>query len=211
VQHPQDEELIEALFAGLDDPGSRAVREHLERGCPSCAERAAELQELVLHLRTDRDADPPEAWVRRAVALMAERRSTDLRELLGRFWGEVTPVVARVVRDTFAGPSLAPAGLRGESPRRLGFESDDLELDLSIEPAPDRTHVTAQLVTLDAEPAPAEGARVLVTGAPAFSAERTTDAGGEFSFEARCAFPLRVHVAYRDRFVLFEVPAPPNR
>jgi hypothetical protein len=206
--HPRDEQLISYILGEASEGERQSTRRHLEGGCSRCEERTARLRQLIHHLRTDHDLDPPDDWVQRATALLASRPNLGLVGRLRRFWGEVTPAVARLVQDSLGAPDLAVAGVRSGSSRRLCFESDDLELDLSLEAGADATIVTGQLVTLQGDPTPAVGARVLVTAEPHFLSEETADVEGEFAFSAQFSAPFRVHVAYGDRFVLFEVPAP---
>jgi len=208
--HPTDEQLINFLVGGPVAPDDQDIREHLDRECPMCNGRAGRFRDLIQELRTDRDPEPPAEWVRRAIALGAPEPLSVLADRIRGFCGGLVEEAARLVRDTAATPGSLALGLRGETARRLGFETEGLELDLAIDPRPGGASVTGQVVSLEGSPAGAPDVRVLLAAEPDGAWEATTDPGGEFSVEVIRPWPLRMYVALDDRLVLFDIPTPPE-
>jgi hypothetical protein len=208
--HPSNEKILDFVLGTARGRDADSTRRHLEEGCARCDARAARYREVVHALRTDRDPDPPVAWVERVLALGRTEPAPTLSERVARFCGDLVRETARIVTDSLTGPELAPAGLRGAASRRLRFEAGDLELDVALDPAGSGASLTGQLVSLGDDPAAAVGARVLLTGPPEFAAEERTDEGGEFRLDAPSVLPLRLHVVYEDRVSVFEIPAVPE-
>lgn len=111
---------------GLVGPDRRQLMEaHLASGCPSCARAARLVGELVVAAAHERDYTPPEAAVRLARAIFAERAQSPLSSL--------PRLIARLVGDTAAQP--LPAGVRGsrETGRHALFEVGEYSVDLRIQ------------------------------------------------------------------------------
>lgn len=202
--HPSDEQLIQYL----EDVAEPAIRKHLDRNCPACAVRIEAIRAVMAAMRSDRDPDPPEAWVARAVALRAHAQPSRLLDQLRDWVGGIAEEVARVISDT-ASPSgqLAIAGIRSASgARRLRFESDQVELDLQIEPEAGTSIVTGQFATSADRPAPIEGAAFLVIAGGRQLIQGTTDQLGEFSVDTQAGDLLELRLRHQDRVVRFDVP-----
>lgn len=205
--HPTDEALI-GWVLGDEGEAVERVRRHVAGPCPACAGRVLEIERVLATMRSDQDPEPPEAWVRRAVALW--RRSADGPGLLERIrrWGaDLLEETGRLVADS-ATPSLAPAGLRSlGAARRLRFEAEGVELDLDLEPTSGGIRLTGQFAALHPEPVPLAGARFLVVTRSGAWQEGEADPLGEFDARADDAVGLQIRVIHRGRVVVFEVPA----
>jgi hypothetical protein len=117
--------------------------------------------------------------------------------------------VGRIVADT-AGPGLALGTRTAGMARRLRFESDDVELDLEVEPEAGGVRVTGQFAALHPEPRPlASGHFLLVTPSGVWQ-DGTTDALGEFDVRVQDARELQLRVIHGGKVVSFEVPEPRN-
>lgn len=212
--HPTDEALI-GWVLGEEGEAADEVRRHVAGPCPACAERAREIGELVTTMRSDRDPEPPTAWVRRAVSL--HRRVGAVVGLLGRIrrWGGgLLEEAARLVADSGT-PELAPAGLRSsEVSRRLRFETGDVELDVELEAVAGGVRLTGQFAILRPEPAPLADARYLLVAGGGVWRDGETDSLGEFDTRLDTRLDeladLHVRVIHRGRVIVFEVPEPRN-
>jgi len=205
--HPTERQLIDFVLAESGESERIATARHLEEPCPGCGEIVARYRELLEVMRTDRSAEPPAAWVDRAIAA---GRSSWLRKV--REWcGERAQDLGRVVFDSFAGPGLTPAGVRSvDVERRLRFEAEGIELDLRVESLGRGGVVTGQLLVLGAEPAPLAGAGYLLTAGSAEVVEGVADELGEFTHELPRLEELKIRVRVGDRLVVFDVPGPPS-
>lgn len=205
--HPKERELIDFVLAESGEAQRVATERHLGEPCPECQETVARYRELLEVMRTDRSAEPPAAWVHRAIAL---GRSSWLRKV--REWcGERAQDLGRVVFDSFAGPGLAPAGVRSvDVERRMRFEAEGVELDVRVEPLGRGGVVTGQFVTLGERPGPLAGAGYLLTAGTADAVDGVTDELGEFTNELPRLEELRIRVRVGDRLVVFDVPENPS-
>jgi hypothetical protein len=206
--HPTERDLID--FA-LDETGAKdrvRIERHLAERCVECSRRVEEYRELLQSMRSDRLAEPPAAWVERAVAL---GRSGSWLARVRAWCAGLGEEAGRVVYDSFAVPGLAPAGVRGaETERRLRFESGDVELDLHLEPRGRGGIITGQLVELGDTPKPLSGARYLLTSGEEESAAGVTDEFGEFTVTMARITGLVVRVARPGRLATFEIPGAPT-
>jgi len=205
--HPNDEKLIEYV----DGRAAADTRAHLERGCARCGDRLDAIRGLLTSMRSDRDADPPAAWVARAVALRAGSRAPSAVDRIAAWVGNLAEEIAHVVSDSWAGPGdLALAGIRsGANARRIRFETDRVELDLQIEREPGTSIVTGQFVTTSRSPVPIVEAPFLVLTGGADPVQGTTDLLGEFSVDSPPGPGLQLRLRYEDRIVRFDVPPEP--
>ncbi|MCA9751503.1 MAG: hypothetical protein KC591_04880, partial [Gemmatimonadetes bacterium] len=179
--HPTDEQILDTLLGGPADSGLEETRAHVDSGCSRCEERLAMFRELVHTLRTDRDPEPPAEWVRRANRLLSPHSLPVIAERVKDFCRGLVEEAARLVRDTAATPGVAAFGLRGESTRRLGFETEGFELDVAIEPRAGGATVTGQVTALGDDPTSIPDAKVLLSGPRGSVHETITDEGGEFA------------------------------
>lgn len=205
--HPSDDQLI----GFLDGHVGEDVRQHLERTCPRCSERLELIRGLLASLRSDQDADPPAAWVARAVALRGGALVPPVRERLAAWLGRLPEQIARVVSDSSAVPGgVAVAGIRSlGGARRLRFEADRVELDLQIEADPGAVIVIGQFATAGVSPAPIGDASFVLLAGDSEPVPGTTDSLGEFSIDAPFGSTFQLLLRHDDRIVRFEVPPEP--
>jgi hypothetical protein len=205
--HPTERDLIDFALGETGAKDRARIERHLAERCAGCSRRVEEYRELFEAMRTDRMAEPPSAWVERAVAL---RRSGSWLEKVREWCRGSAEELGRVAFDSFAVPGLAPAGVRSvDMERRLRFESGDVELDVRVEPRGRGGIVTGQLVELGREPRPLAGARYLITAGTLESAVGVADDFGEFTVEMPQLEKLVIRVARPDRVATFEIPGVP--
>lgn len=203
--HPTERQLIAFVLAEAGDEDRLKIERHLAGDCPACGEIVSRTREIVALMQSDRTPEPPDAWVRRAVAL----GRPSWRERVVAWCGNLREELGRVVFDSFATPELAPAGIRNvETERRMRFESGDVELDVRVEPVGRGGLVTGQLLLLGESPRPLAEARYLLTAGTAEAVSGMTDDFGEFSEEIPDLANLRIRVVCGDRLAAFEIPEP---
>ena len=108
------------------------IRAHLD-GCGPCREAARQAVSLFSTVRSDRMAEPPAEAVSRAVAIVRKARPGRLRAL-------VETLRATLVFDSLTAP--LPVGVRSArlaGARRLLYEAESFDIDLSVEKVAVRT------------------------------------------------------------------------
>jgi hypothetical protein len=159
---------------------------------------------LVETMRGDRTPEPPVEWVERAIAL---RSAGSLQERIARWCEGLRERVARLVHDSAAESRFAPAGTRlVAGDRRLRFESDEIELDVQIEPLGRGGILTGQISTLDPTARPVAGARLLVTAGDREIHEADTDELGEFCVELSRLRSVCLRTEIAGALVSFTIP-----
>jgi len=206
--HLTDAQLIEMLDGSADS----ASRSHLEQGCGPCGRRLEAFRTLVMSMRTDRDPDPPEEWVRRAEALRARAPLAAVHDKVTAWASGLREELARILSDSLALPGdPALAGVRSVGgARRLRFEAGSVELDLQIEPGMGASIVTGQFMTTAPGSSPLDRVPFLVVSGENDPVEGTTDRLGEFSVDAPEGADLQLRLRVDDRVVRFDVPPEPS-
>jgi hypothetical protein len=199
--HPSDRQLIEYLFGG---EGAATTEQHLLEPCTRCAARVRDYETLVQTMRSDRTPEPPVEWVERAIAL---RSAGSVQERIARWCEGLRERVARLVHDSAAEPGFAAAGTRlVAGDRRLRFESEEIELDIHLEPLGRGGVLTGQISKLDPTARPVPGARLLVTAGDLEIHEAGTDELGEFCVELSRLRSVRVRTEIGGMLVSFTIP-----
>lgn len=160
----------ERILEALDSPDAAAsVHEHL-RGCPRCAERRADAEELVQLLRDARLPVVPEALASdtlpRVLALARERdarRAAEASPSGSSPWLERMRAAARELIAVLSGDSLTPThALRGGGgPRVLRYEAGDYALSIALAEGPRGRQLRGQVTPRTAAELP-ESRRALL-------------------------------------------------
>ena len=204
--HPTDEQLIAHLLGVAADTG--AVARHLAGPCTECAARVREVEFLLATLRADRDPNAPPEWI--AAALRAYRPAAVGESVAQRIrdWAEgLVEAAGRLVADS-AAPGLAFGMRTAAASRRLRFESEDVELDVEVEPEAGGVRITGQFAVLRPEPRPLAAGRMLLVTSSGLWQDGATDALGEFDARVDDARDLQLRVVHEGKVILFEVPEP---
>lgn len=198
--HPSDGQLIEALFG----EGAAATEQHLLEPCARCAARVRDYDALIRTMRSDRTPEPPVDWVERAIAI---RSAGNVHERIERWCEGLRERVARLVHDSAGEPGLAAAGTRlVAGDRRLRFESEEIELDVQIEPLGRGGVLTGQISKLDPTARPVPGVRLLVTAGDREIHEADTDELGEFCVELSRLRSVRLRTEVGGALVSLTIP-----
>ena len=203
--HPSDELLVEHVLGD----GHGEVARHLESRCARCGEKVEAFARLLRTMRDDGDAEPPVAWVERAVALLrdAEPASSRLTEITAgvREWlaGAIEEFGELVTPPPAAGlvPGLRAVG----TPRRLRFESAHAELDLEVELRGRSMTLTGQFASRGETAAPLADCAFRIDTAGG-SVEGETDSLGEFRVTLPSAEEAAIPVRRQEKAIRFVAP-----
>lgn len=126
------EKLAAFALGELGSDESARVQSQLDRSPEDRAFVESVLQ-LVATMQADDSHEPTAAVLQRAVSLMRDQHRTSPTESILQSAQHAIEVIAHLVIDTFAQPTLA--GFRGASEaRHLMFQSDAAEIDVQITP-----------------------------------------------------------------------------
>lgn len=203
--HPSDELLVGHVMGD----GQGEVARHLETNCAQCREKVEGFALLLQTMREDSDAEPPVAWVERAMALIREGEPaagglTELAAGLREWLAGAVEELGALVRPPEGG-GLA-YGLRAVgSPRRLRFESAHAELDLEVEVKGRSMTLTGQFASQGESPEPMVGCAFRVD-AVGGGVEGQTDSLGEFRVTLPSAAEAAIRVRTQERAIHFVAP-----
>jgi hypothetical protein len=173
VKHFSDELWADFVRNLAPAPTAQAMQKHIEGGCNTCEAVLKSWQNVFRIAQEEESYSPPKHAVRIAKAQFAA---------VGAQQGR--PV--RLVFDTNLQPITA--GVRGSiSARQLLYETDELYIDLRLEPLrevnPDRVCLVGQILDRTSETRAARGLKVqLLQGKQAVS-DTATNQHGEFQLE----------------------------
>lgn len=185
---------------GLAAPELAAeMHQHLLTGCRRCAELVASLAAVEDTFSRDRANAVPDELVARA--------QTVFRPAGAASWRDLPRLVASLVFDSFAEPSLAGVRSAGSFSRMLTFEAEELRLDVRVEQEHSSAPlaVTGQLSTEDNLLSVAH-LPVQLWQANRIVAESHTSEFGEFHFDAVPQRDLRLALPVANASRLLEVP-----
>ena len=122
---PGFEQLIDYLDERLGGESAASIAAHLEAGCDRCSRERGWYEQLRTIAGSDSSHEPP-AWVlNRAIRAFDERRVQPKTKRFGR-------LVASLLFDSFARPSIAGVRSTETAHRQLLYEAGDYSIDLQI-------------------------------------------------------------------------------
>lgn len=217
---PTDKHISwDRILEAIDSPDAAAsVHEHL-RGCPRCAERRADAEELVRLLRDARLPVVPEALASdtlpRVLALARERDARRAAEASpsdqGEWWARAR-AAAREFVAVLVGDSLTPThALRGGGgPRVLRYEAGDYALSIALSEGPRGRQLRGQVTPRAAAELPeARRALLHVTSreAEVHIVDGEVSEFGEFLFDAVPAGEVHLSILAGEEVIRVEVEA----
>lgn len=119
--------ILDFLENRLDEGARKKMEEHLGEPCEACRDLLHESGLILERMRLDRGTEVPEAWRRRALELFAPSTEPARRASL-------RTLVARLLFDTAASPSLATTRGTVGSGRRMTFALGEGTLEVESEP-----------------------------------------------------------------------------
>ena len=197
MKHFSDELWADFVRNLAPSTTARAMQKHIEDGCSKCEAALKSWQNVFRIAQAEGGFSPPENAVRIAKAQFAAVAS--VRQ--GR------PV--RLVFDSNLQP--VTAGVRGSiSARQLLYETDELYIDLRLEPQReanrDRVCLVGQILDRTSETRAAQGLKVrLLQGQQAVS-DTTTTQHGEFQLEFDAGANMCLSIGHeQDRMVVLPI------
>ena len=176
---------------------AQAMQKHIEDGCRKCEAVLKRWQSVFRIAQAESGFSPPEDAVRIAKAQFASVASVQQRR----------PV--RLVFDSNLQP--VTAGVRGSiSARQLLYETDELYIDLRLEPQReanrDRVCLVGQILDRTSETRASQGLKVrLLQGQQAVS-DTTTNQHGEFQLEFDAGADMCLSIGHEpDRMVVLPI------
>jgi hypothetical protein len=122
---PSFEKLIDYIDNRLAEPDRAKVAEHLATGCGSCAENRDWYERVRLTASTDDSVAPPSWVLKRAVRIFEAAERPRISE-------RIKQVIASLVFDSFARPSLAGVRSSETVNRQLLYRAGEYNIDLQI-------------------------------------------------------------------------------
>lgn len=132
---PGFERLMDYLEGRLPADQSQSLASHLATGCQLC-ESSRRWYEHVRSIAANDDMVDPPAWLTRRALQIFDSRDRE-PGLIGR----IGQVMAALVFDSFAQPSVAGARSAQAASRQLLYRAEDYSIDLQISPS-DRSNAT---------------------------------------------------------------------
>jgi hypothetical protein len=173
---PSFEQLIDSFDNALSEPDATRVAAHLASGCPACNETRDWYQQLRNVTASDDSVAPP-AWVFKRAVRISDRAL--YRRNPGTTIGDL---IASLVFDSFARPTLAGVRSMETVNRQLLYRAGDYSIDLQIVPSERARAELIGQVLKESDPGFKSVSSLKLNGARAgrvfFSA--TTDDKGEF-------------------------------
>lgn len=175
------------------------MQAHLQTGCRRCAELVASLAAVEDTFSRDRANAVPDELVARARLVFRPAGAAS--------WRDLPRLVASLIFDSFAEPSLAGVRSLGSFSRMLTFEAEEVRLDVRVE----QEHSTAPLAVTGQISSGDEFLSVAhlpiqLWQAGRIVAESHTSEFGEFHFDAVPQRDLRLALPVANATRLLEVP-----
>ena len=137
---PGFEQLIDYLDGRLVAATAEAVAAHLAAGCSDCAAARDWYESTAAMARSDQSVEPPQWVVKRSIKIFdGTRVQGSLSKRLGN-------IIATLVYDSFARPSLAGARKAEPTDHQLLYAADDYKIDLLLASTADGTAITGQIL-----------------------------------------------------------------
>ena len=189
MKHFTTEEWIDLVNQVVSPSRKRAMEEHLEGGCESCAKTVSRWQRIRRAATAEPGYQPPPGAVRIAQAAFA-----------GSKWarkGNRARDVIEVLFDSFLQPALAGVRSAGPGTRRMLYRADPFQIDVQLEvkPGGNRIVVTGQLLDLSNPGVMAPDTRVLLSNLRGHVVHTVANQFGEFSGEIENSGDLQLTFA----------------
>ena len=120
------ERLVDYLDGLLDAASAEAMAAHLASGCPECV-AGRDWYERVISITTSDDTIEPPPWVLKRALRIFENAPSQ-----GSAPARVRRLVASLIFDSLARPSMAGARLMKPDDHQLLYRADDYSIDLQV-------------------------------------------------------------------------------
>ncbi len=179
MKHFSEPDCIEFALDTATSDKREAMQRHLNSGCDHCRAELDFWQRIREFAKGENSYQPSDASVRSVKALFSMYKPKRV-------------TIAQMLFDSFLRPV---AGVRGITPglRQLVYRTDDVVVDLRMESALAKSHVSGQVLKRALEPF-VSNAVVLLFNGNTLMAHTTTNTFGEFQLEFRPADNVRVQI-----------------
>jgi hypothetical protein len=177
TEHFGAEQWADFVRGLLSDNQNRSMQDHLDAGCKTCSKSLEFWQEIQAIAKRESLYDVPE-WVLRYVG-----NAFSATAKLGG-GAKAALCIPRLVLDSFCQPACAGVRSTAGAPRRLLYKSDDIAVELQLEPelSSERVMMVGQVSNVTLGGKGVGEVRIFLSSANGEIARASTNKLGEFLF-----------------------------